>query len=115
MHTDPRAGPRPVRAILLGAGVTMSDHRLSAMSTVDSKLAAADQGPPMGVSGPGLIRAVLLLSKASRAVGQANGKNPIPILIPCHRIIGADGSLGGYSSGVDIKGKLLEIETRHHA
>ena len=74
MHTDPRAGPRPVRAILLGAGVTMSDHRLSAMSTVDSKLAAADQGPPMGVSGPGLIRAVLLLSKASRAVGQ--GQRP---------------------------------------
>lgn len=48
--------------------------------------------------------------KASRAVGQALGKNPIPIVIPCHRIIESDGSIGGYSSGVDIKRRLLEME-----
>lgn len=48
--------------------------------------------------------------KASRAVGNANNKNPIPIFIPCHRVIGANGKLVGYGCGLDIKEKLLEIE-----
>jgi len=47
---------------------------------------------------------------ASRAVGLANGKNPIPIVIPCHRVIGANGSLTGYAGGVGRKQQLLEIE-----
>lgn len=47
---------------------------------------------------------------ASRAVGLANGKNPIPIVIPCHRVIGANGSLTGYAGGLDRKQSLLEIE-----
>jgi methylated-DNA-[protein]-cysteine S-methyltransferase len=47
---------------------------------------------------------------AFRAVGQALGKNPLPIIFPCHRIIESDGSLGGYSSGTDIKRRLLELE-----
>jgi methylated-DNA-[protein]-cysteine S-methyltransferase len=47
---------------------------------------------------------------ASRAVGQALSRNPIPIILPCHRVIESDGSIGGYSSGVDIKRRLLEIE-----
>jgi len=46
----------------------------------------------------------------SRAVGGANGKNPLPILIPCHRVIAADGSIGGYSSGIAIKERLLALE-----
>ena len=48
--------------------------------------------------------------KACRAVGGANGRNPIPIIIPCHRVIAGDGSLGGYSGGLDIKRALLAIE-----
>ena len=48
--------------------------------------------------------------KATRAVGQANGRNPIPLIIPCHRVIAADGSLGGYSSGLDRKRWLLRHE-----
>ena len=48
--------------------------------------------------------------KASRAVGQANAVNPIPLIIPCHRVIAADGSLGGYSSGLDRKRWLLRHE-----
>jgi O-6-methylguanine DNA methyltransferase len=48
--------------------------------------------------------------KASRAVGQANAANPIPLLIPCHRVIASDGSLGGYSSGLDRKRWLLKHE-----
>jgi len=47
---------------------------------------------------------------AMRAVGHALSKNPLPIIIPCHRVIESDGSLGGYSSGVDIKRRLLELE-----
>ena len=48
--------------------------------------------------------------KATRAVGQANAVNPIPLIIPCHRVIAADGSLGGYSSGLDRKRWLLRHE-----
>lgn len=49
-------------------------------------------------------------AKACRAVGSANGKNPICIIIPCHRVISADGTLGGYSGGLNYKKKLLQIE-----
>nr|WP_312652352.1 methylated-DNA--[protein]-cysteine S-methyltransferase [Aminipila sp.] len=48
--------------------------------------------------------------KGARAVGLANNKNPIPIFIPCHRVIGASGNLVGYGGGIDKKIKLLEIE-----
>jgi O-6-methylguanine DNA methyltransferase len=48
--------------------------------------------------------------RATRAVGSAIGKNPIPILIPCHRVIRKDGSLGGFSSGLSLKKTLLRIE-----
>ena len=47
---------------------------------------------------------------AVRAVGAANGKNPVPLLVPCHRIIGADGKLIGYGPGLDVKEKLLRLE-----
>jgi methylated-DNA-[protein]-cysteine S-methyltransferase len=47
---------------------------------------------------------------ATRAVGQALSKNPVPIVLPCHRVIESDGSIGGYSSGVNIKRRLLEME-----
>ena len=45
-----------------------------------------------------------------RAVGLANRRNPIPILIPCHRVVGADGSLTGYAGGLELKQALLELE-----
>ncbi|HTY09345.1 MAG TPA: methylated-DNA--[protein]-cysteine S-methyltransferase [Candidatus Edwardsbacteria bacterium] len=48
--------------------------------------------------------------RAARAVGQAVGANPLPILIPCHRVIAGDGSLGGFTGGVALKKKLLKIE-----
>lgn len=47
-----------------------------------------------------------------RAVGNANNKNPIPVFIPCHRVIGSDGSLTGYAGGLDIKQKLLNLEQK---
>jgi methylated-DNA-[protein]-cysteine S-methyltransferase len=45
-------------------------------------------------------------------VGAANGANPLPLLVPCHRVIGADGSLTGYGGGLDVKRKLLELESK---
>ncbi len=52
--------------------------------------------------------------KACRAVGMANNRNPIPVIIPCHRVIGAGGSLVGYGGGLDKKIKLLELEQPGH-
>lgn len=49
---------------------------------------------------------------ASRAVGAANGANPIPIIIPCHRAVGADGSLTGYGGGIERKRALLDLESQ---
>jgi len=51
-----------------------------------------------------------MTNAASRAVGLANGRNPIPIVIPCHRVIGADGTLTGYAGGLERKQTLLGLE-----
>jgi methylated-DNA-[protein]-cysteine S-methyltransferase len=59
----------------------------------------------------GEIAAVTGNPKASRAVGMANNRNPIPIIVPCHRVIGHNGSLTGYAGGLDLKKALLELET----
>ena len=48
--------------------------------------------------------------KAARAVGQANHRNPIPIVIPCHRVVAAGGKLGGYGGGIALKRRLLALE-----
>ncbi len=53
--------------------------------------------------------------RAGRAVGLANGRNPLPIVVPCHRVIGRDGSLVGYGGGLHVKLALLELERRHAA
>jgi methylated-DNA-[protein]-cysteine S-methyltransferase len=58
------------------------------------------------------LAANILNPKAVRAVGGANGKNPLCIIIPCHRVIAADGTIGGYAGGVAIKEKLLALERR---
>jgi methylated-DNA-[protein]-cysteine S-methyltransferase len=51
--------------------------------------------------------------KAVRAIGGANNKNPIPIIIPCHRVVGSNGALVGYGGGLEIKEFLLELEKNH--
>jgi len=51
--------------------------------------------------------------QATRAVGSACGANPVAVIIPCHRVLRSDGSLGGYRWGIERKQKLLEIERQH--
>jgi methylated-DNA-[protein]-cysteine S-methyltransferase len=51
--------------------------------------------------------------KAVRAVGAANGRNPIPIIVPCHRVIGSNGSLTGFGGGLGTKQVLLRLEAEH--
>ena len=62
----------------------------------------------------GEIAAAVGSPKAARAVGMANHQNKILIVVPCHRVIGADGSLVGYGSGLDMKEALLRLEKRVH-
>ena len=52
---------------------------------------------------------------ATRAVGAANGANPIPIIVPCHRVIGTSGSLTGFGGGIDVKRRLLQLESGQSA
>jgi len=56
------------------------------------------------------IAEILNKSRAVRAVGAANGRNRLPILVPCHRVIGSDGSLTGFAGGLDAKRALLKLE-----
>jgi methylated-DNA-[protein]-cysteine S-methyltransferase len=58
------------------------------------------------------IATLLNQPTASRAVGTAIGKNPVSIIVPCHRVIGSNGSLTGYAGGIEIKKRLLDHETR---
>jgi methylated-DNA-[protein]-cysteine S-methyltransferase len=58
----------------------------------------------------GQLAAMIGNPKASRAVGMANNRNPISIIVPCHRVIGHDGSLTGYAGGLELKQKLLKLE-----
>ena len=53
--------------------------------------------------------------RAVRAVGAANGRNPLPIVIPCHRVIGSNGSLTGFGGGIETKRYLLDLERKHAA
>ena len=66
---------------------------------------------PFGTTVSYADQAVMIGSpRATRAVGSANGRNPIPIIVPCHRVVARDGSLGGYSLGLDMKRALLALE-----
>ena len=58
----------------------------------------------------GWVAARIGRPKAARAVGQALGRNPLPVIIPCHRVLAGDGSLGGFSGGLEMKRLLLKLE-----
>jgi methylated-DNA-[protein]-cysteine S-methyltransferase len=69
-------------------------------------------GEQAGAIDAGLFRTDVEPWQRARAVGAANGRNPIPIIVPCHRVIGADGSLTGYGGGLQRKQALLDHERR---
>lgn len=61
----------------------------------------------------GQIAAQIGQPRASQAVGAANGRNPLSIVVPCHRVVGSDGTLTGYAGGLDRKRTLLDLERTH--
>lgn len=76
-------------------------------------LAALQQIPYGETRSYGELAKAVGRPKASRAVGAANGRNPLPIVIPCHRAIGSDGSLTGFGGGLETKRFLLDLERRN--
>ena len=72
---------------------------------------SALEGIPYGeLRSYGEIARAIGKPRAVRAVGAANGRNPLPIVVPCHRVIGSDGSLTGFAGGLEIKRRLLALE-----
>jgi methylated-DNA-[protein]-cysteine S-methyltransferase len=114
-----REDPRPF------ADATLQLEQYFAGERTEFELALAPEGTPFQQAVWGLLREIPYgetrsygelagaLGKgprAARAVGLANGRNPISIVVPCHRVIGADGSLTGFGGGLDRKRALLELE-----
>jgi methylated-DNA-[protein]-cysteine S-methyltransferase len=118
---DPRRAPEPLRE----AARQLQAYFAGELSQFDLALAPAGtpfqqdvwavlRKIPYGETASyGEIARLLGNGTAYRAVGAANGRNPIPIIIPCHRVIGSDGSLTGFGGGLAIKRQLLELEIRH--
>ena len=80
-------------------------------SVFEKKVWDAARKIPFGrTSSYGLIAAAAGSPRAGRAAGNAPGKNPVMIIVPCHRVIKSDGSSGGFSAGPDLKKKLLGLE-----
>ena len=72
------------------------------------------QGIPYGeTTSYGAVAKLIGRPKAVRAVGAANGRNPIPIIVPCHRVIGSSGDLTGFGGGLDTKAALLRLEAEN--
>ncbi len=90
---------------------TLPPLDLSLGTPFQKRVWTAMQQIPLGeASSYGKMAAALEKPKAARAVGAACGANPIPLLIPCHRVLAANGALGGYSGGLDWKKRLLALE-----
>jgi methylated-DNA-[protein]-cysteine S-methyltransferase len=84
---------------------------LSPLTTFQRRVLAATAAVEFGaVSTYAKVAGRAGSAKGARAAGQALGSNPIPIVVPCHRILASDGTLGGYSGGLDAKRKLLSFE-----
>jgi len=105
-----QAAAKAIRTYLGGG----PDPRLKPVLTEDgfqARVWKEIQKIPRGeVRSYGRIAKALRRPGAARAVGQACGSNPIPLVIPCHRVVASDGSMGGFSAGLTIKRRLLELE-----
>lgn len=115
-------GSRPASAVLALARRQLEEYFAGTRTTFDVPLAATGTGfeqrvwtalraiPYGTTTSYGLLARKLGDPRATRAVGAANGKNPIPIIVPCHRVVGARGELTGFGGGIDRKRWLLEHE-----
>lgn len=103
---------RQLRQYFEGARTRFSmDLDLGRLTQFQRRVLAAAAAIPVGeVRTYGQIARTLGKPKAARAVGQALGRNPLPIVLPCHRVIASDGSLGGYGGGLERKRQLLQLE-----
>ncbi|HEY1617220.1 MAG TPA: methylated-DNA--[protein]-cysteine S-methyltransferase [Streptosporangiaceae bacterium] len=115
---DPAAAPFAAAAAQLGAyfagKLTSFDLPVQLLGT-PFQLMVWGQLPGIGygqTASYGELAERLGRPLASRAVGLANGKNPVSIIVPCHRVVGSDGSLTGYGGGLDRKRYLLDLERR---
>jgi len=109
--------PERIRDYLDGKPVVFHDKLdLSSASAFQRRVWEADRSIPYGETRTySWVASRVGLPKAARAVGQALAKNPLPIIIPCHRVICSNGDLGGFSGGRDWKQRLLQIEAAHGA
>lgn len=117
--TDVQRDPRAVAPAIAEINSYFAGHRTRFSLTVDLRLASpftarvlrAIRQIPFGrVASYGDIAARIGAPRASRAVGCALGRNPVPIIVPCHRVIAGTRRLGGYSGGLAVKRALLELE-----
>ena len=115
-HEDPTALDEPIRQLrayfageLEGFDVSLAPEGTPFQQKVWRELCAIPYGETISY---GELARRIGNPNASRAVGLANGSNPIPIIIPCHRVIGSNGKLTGYGGGLPIKEKLLALERR---
>jgi methylated-DNA-[protein]-cysteine S-methyltransferase len=104
--------PERIKDYLNGKLVSFPDKLdLSEASPFQKKVWQVDRSIPYGETRTyAWVANQLGMPKAARAVGQALAKNPLPIIIPCHRVICSSGDLGGFSGGIGWKQRLLEIE-----
>ena len=104
--------PERIRDYLSGKPVSFPDKLdLSKASPFQRSVWQKEQSIPYGETRTyAWVAAELGMPKAARAVGQALARNPLPIVIPCHRVICSNGNLGGFSGGLGWKQRLLEIE-----
>jgi len=101
-----------IRDYFRGKPVDFGDQLdLSSGTEFQRKVWSSCRGIPYGQTcSYGWIAGQIGQPGASRAVGNALGKNPIPIIIPCHRVLAADGGIGGFSGGLSVKRRLLDLE-----
>lgn len=102
-----------LREFMRGARREFSFPIRTAGTAFEEQVWSEVRGIPFGATTTyGAIARRLGLSGAARAVGSANGRNPIPIVIPCHRVVASGGGLGGYGGGLELKRRLLALESR---
>jgi methylated-DNA-[protein]-cysteine S-methyltransferase len=108
-----RAARNQLEAYFAGRRTTFDVPLAPVGSAFQRRVWAAVQEIPYGeTESYGRLATRLGLVNGARAVGAANGQNPLPVVVPCHRVVGADGRLVGYGGGLDRKRTLLEIEAR---